>query len=120
MTSKRLAGCLLLLALIGAPVRAEDAPAADAAKPSCCQGKGAEAVGAAALDAKVAAMNAAQGTAKIDAVAAVVSELVAQHKAMHQPRGGCGGAQGRCGGACPMMQGHHGRGAAAPAGGAAP
>lgn len=35
------------------------------------------------LDALVAAMNASSGTEKIDRVAALVNELVAQHKAMH-------------------------------------
>lgn len=39
--------------------------------------------GDAKLDALVTEMNAAKGEAKIDAVAAVVSELVAQQKTMH-------------------------------------
>ena len=39
--------------------------------------------GDARLDALVKDMNSAKGEAKVDAVAAVVSELVTQHKAMH-------------------------------------
>jgi hypothetical protein len=35
------------------------------------------------LDALVAQMEAAQGKQKIEAIAAVVAELVAQHKSMH-------------------------------------
>jgi hypothetical protein len=35
------------------------------------------------LDALVKSMNAASGDAKVDAIAAVVNELVSQHKAMH-------------------------------------
>ena len=36
------------------------------------------------LDALVGAMNAAEGPAKVDAIAAVVNELASTHKAMHQ------------------------------------
>ena len=43
--------------------------------------------GNAKLDALVKDMNAARGDAKIDAVAAVVNELVGQHKAMHERMG---------------------------------
>jgi len=39
------------------------------------------------LDGLVAAMQAASGAAKVDAVAAVVTELVRQQKAMHQHMG---------------------------------
>lgn len=46
----------------------------------------------ASLDLKVAAMNAAKGRAKVDAMAAVINEMVSQHKqmmakmmGMHQP-----------------------------------
>ena len=42
----------------------------------------------ATLDALVKDMNSATGTAKVDAVAAVVAELVRQHKAMHEDMGG--------------------------------
>ena len=35
------------------------------------------------LDGLVDAMNAARGSEKVDAIAAVVNELVSQHKAMH-------------------------------------
>jgi outer membrane murein-binding lipoprotein Lpp len=41
----------------------------------------------ATLDALVAHMNATAGSAKVDAIAAVVSELVRQQKAMHQHMG---------------------------------
>ena len=41
----------------------------------------------ATLDALVNQMNGATGTAKVDAVAAVVAELVRQHKAMHSHMG---------------------------------
>ena len=41
-------------------------------------------VGDAKLDALVAQMNAATGPGKVDAVAAVLNELVRQQKAMHQ------------------------------------
>jgi hypothetical protein len=43
--------------------------------------------GDAKLDALVSEMNAASDTAKVNAIAAVVSELVRQHKAMHQHMG---------------------------------
>jgi polyhydroxyalkanoate synthesis regulator protein len=36
------------------------------------------------LDGLVDAMNAARGAEKVDAIAAVVNELVSQHKAMHE------------------------------------
>jgi hypothetical protein len=36
------------------------------------------------LDELVAKMNAAEGEAKVDAIAAVVDEMVAQHKMMHE------------------------------------
>lgn len=36
------------------------------------------------LDQLVAAMNAATGEAKVDAIAAVVNEMAAQHKMMHE------------------------------------
>jgi hypothetical protein len=52
------------------------------------------------LDGLVAKMNAATGEAKVDAIAAVVTELVAQHNAMPHMRGGMGMGMG--GG--PMMQ----------------
>lgn len=41
----------------------------------------------AGLDALVAQMNAASGAAKVDAVAAAVTELVRQQRAMHQHMG---------------------------------
>ena len=66
---------------------------------------------AARLDELVAAMNEAEGQAKADAVAAVVNELVAQHKMMHgrmmdhSPMMHNGMA---CGHGHGMMQGMHG------------
>ncbi len=39
------------------------------------------------LDEKLAAMNAAQGEARVDAMAALLTELVAQRKAMHEKMG---------------------------------
>jgi hypothetical protein len=54
------------------------------------------------LDELVAAMNAAQGDAKVDAIAAVVNELVAQRRAMQarmaQVRAQHGGGKGHGGG----------------------
>jgi hypothetical protein len=117
MSVKPVVGAMLLFALVGRAVHAADAPPPAAAKPSCCQGAAGETAAANGLDAKVAAMNAADGAAKIEAMAALLTELVAQHKAVHQ-QGGC------CGGACPMMQGKPGHrshdGTAAPTGDAAP
>jgi hypothetical protein len=48
-----------------------------------------------ALDALVAQMNAATGPAKVDAVAAVLNELVRQQKAMHQHMAHMHGMMGR-------------------------
>ena len=64
------------------------------------------------LDEKVAAMNAAKGDQKVEAMAAVINELVAQRKAMRDSFGamhhGMGGPMmGRAGGMpadCPMMK----------------
>jgi hypothetical protein len=47
------------------------------------------------LDALVAQMNGATGSAKVDAVAAVVSELVRQQKVMHQHMGHMHAMMGR-------------------------
>jgi hypothetical protein len=41
------------------------------------------------LDEKLAAVNAAQGEAKVDAMAAVLNELVSQRKTMHEKMKGC-------------------------------
>ena len=41
------------------------------------------------LDEKIAAMNAAQGGEKVEAMAAVLNELAAQHKSMHASMPGC-------------------------------
>lgn len=108
MTWIQMAGATLLVALVGGPVFAEDVPAA-ASKPACCQAEAAAGGAAAALETKLAAMNAAQGAAKIDAMADVLNELVAQHKSAHQREGCCGGGGGRG-----MMQDHSGHGGRAP------
>jgi membrane protein involved in colicin uptake len=65
------------------------------------------------LDEKLAAMNAAKGDKKVEAMAAVINELVAQRKEMREHFGGMhrgmGGPMMGHGGMmqCPMMQ-HHG------------
>lgn len=56
----------------------------------------------AALDQKVAAMNAARGKAKVDAMAAVINQMVAQRKQMMSQMSGM---QGQMMGQCPMMKG---------------
>ena len=84
---------------LGAMARAEE-PAAPAAKEpmACCQQMMAkQKERQAALDEKTAAMNKAQGAERVDAIAAVVNELVAQHGAMHGDQG--------CPGGCSMMSG---------------
>jgi len=96
MTVRHVAGSLLVLAALGALARAEE-PAAgqpvEKATGRCQQMMQKEDV--AALESKTAAMNAAQGSEKVDAIAAVVNELVVQHRAMHGDQG--------CPGGCPMM-----------------
>ncbi|MBX9600771.1 MAG: hypothetical protein K2X35_07200 [Bryobacteraceae bacterium] len=64
---------------------------------SCCnrmqQGKGAKAVEMQAMNAridkKLAAMKAAAGAAKVDAMAALIEELLEQRKAMQESGMGC-------------------------------
>jgi hypothetical protein len=80
-----------------APPAATPPPAATAPKARCEQMMQKRHEALATLEAKTTAMNAAQGSEKVDAIAAVVSELVAQHRAMH---GGEGGPED-----CPMMGG---------------
>ena len=41
------------------------------------------------LDEKIAAMNAAQGSEKVEAMAAVLNEIVAQQRSMHAGMPGC-------------------------------
>ena len=94
MIARHAAGALLVLAALAGSTRAGDpAVGQPAEKPmGCCQQmmqKQKEDAGA--LESKTAAMNAAQGVEKVDAIAAVVNELVVQHRAMHGDRG------------CPMM-----------------
>ena len=98
MTVRHVAGSLLVLAALGALARAEE-PAAgqpvEKATGRCQQMMQKDKEDVAALESKTAAMNAAQGPEKVDAIAAVVNELVVQHRAMHGDRG--------CPGGCPMM-----------------
>jgi hypothetical protein len=88
-----LVATLLLVCLSTVPVTAQ-APAPQTAKPAMQSSMGdmmklhekmmAETKAAETrLDALVKTMNAAAGDAKTNAIAAVVSELVAQHKLMH-------------------------------------
>ena len=98
MNTRHAAGALLVLAALAGGARAGDPTAGQPAeKPmGCCQQMMQNRKeNAAALESKTAAMNAAQGTEKVDAIAAVVNELVVQHRAMHGDRG--------CPGGCPMM-----------------
>ena len=102
MTTGRFGRTLLVLTAgiaLGATARAEE-PSAPAAKEpmACCrQMMAKEKDRQAALDEKTAAMNKAQGAEKVDAIAAVVTELVAQHGAMHGDQS--------CPGGCSMMSG---------------
>lgn len=50
------------------------------------------------LDERLAAVNAAQGEAKVEAMAALLNELVSQRKAMHEKMAGMPPMAG-----CPMM-----------------
>jgi len=101
-TTRRLGRAFPVLAVgiaLGATARAEG-PAAPAAKEpmACCQQMVAkQKERQAVLDEKTAAMNKAQGAEKVDAIVAVVTELVAQHGAMHGDQG--------CPGDCSMMSG---------------
>lgn len=72
----------------------------------CCAAA-ADSGAATRLDEKLKAMNEAQGEARIAAQAAVLNELVAQHRAMHGACAGPGGAA--CPAGCPMMPGASGR-----------
>src|SRR5215475_3914531 len=98
MTARYVTGALLVLAALSASARAGEPAAgqpAEKAMRSCQQMMQKEKEGVAALESKTAAMNAAQGAEKVDAIAAVVNELVAQHRAMHGDPGSPG--------SCPMM-----------------
>lgn len=74
------------------------------------------------LDEKIAAMNAAKGDQKVEAMAAVINELVAQRKEMrenfgpmhHGKRGPMMGQQAGMPPDCPMMKHHGGMQADAP------
>jgi hypothetical protein len=91
MTARSLVGALLAVAALLAGAWAEEPPAGSAAKPKagCEQMMQKHKSDLADLEAKAAAMNAAQPSEKVDAIVAVVNDLVAQQRAM--PAG------------CPMM-----------------
>jgi hypothetical protein len=115
-----------LALFIGAAVLAQAGPAlggeGEAAAEACCPGSGEAAKSCteawkakhqamvekkaemeARLDELVGTMNAAQGDAKVDAVAAVLNELISQRKAMHQRKhrlhghGKCPSCASKCG-----------------------
>jgi hypothetical protein len=99
MTARSMVGAVLVLTALGRGAQAEEPAAAkpdDKAMGCCQQVMQKEKAGVVALESKAAAMNAAQGADKVDAIAAVVNELVAQHRAMHGDQG--------CPGGCPMMK----------------
>ena len=99
MTARPLLGALLVLTVLGAGAHPEEPAAAKPAEKavSCCQQMmQKQKDGLAVLESKATAMNAAQGAEKMDAIAAVVNELVAQHRGMH-------GEQG-CPGGCSAME----------------
>src|SRR5262245_65239101 len=56
------------------------------------------------LDDLVAKMNAAKGEAKVDAIAAVINEMMEQRKAMAPPHMGMGGPMGGAGMPAPSPQ----------------
>lgn len=116
MVQKSLLGLMAVLWLLAGAADAQSQKKGPGPMPACCQKMKAQHTEAAtALDSKVAAMNAAQGSEKVDAIAAVVNELVAQHHAMHAaggcPAGACPAgacppgacAAGACPAGCPMM-----------------
>jgi hypothetical protein len=83
-----------VLTVLGAGAHPEEPAAAKPAEKamSCCQQMmQKQKDGLAALESKATAMNAAQGAEKVDAIAAVVNELVAQHRGMHAEQGCPGG-----------------------------
>ena len=98
MTTRHAAGALFILMALSGSARAGEPAAGEPAEKAmgrCQQMMQKEKEDVAALESKTAAMNAAQGAEKVDAIAAVVNELVVQHRAMHGDQG--------CPGGCPMM-----------------
>jgi len=92
MTARPLFGALLALAALSGGVHAEEPAAANPTEKAiggCEQMMQKHKDDLAALESKTAAMNAAQGSEKMDAIAAVVNELVTQQRAMQN--------------GCPMM-----------------
>jgi hypothetical protein len=88
MTARSLMGALLGVAALLAGAWAEEPAAGSAEEPKagCEQMMQKHKSDLADLEAKAAAMNAAQPAEKVDAIAAVVNDLVAQQRAMP---GGC-------------------------------
>ena len=98
MRTRPAAAALPILIALSGSARAGEPAASEPAEKAmgrCQQMMQKEKEDVAALESKTATMNAAQGTEKVDAIAAVVNELVAQHRAMHGDQG--------CPGGCPMM-----------------
>ena len=94
MIARPLWTAVLAVAALGGAARAEapaPTPPAENGMAACAQMMQTHKTDLAALEAKTAAMNATQGSEKIDAIAAVVNALVAEHRAMAD--------------ACPMMGG---------------
>ena len=96
----RMLGAIALVLFITSVVVAQDPPRRGhgAPGPHCAATIEEMKAGDARLDEKLAAMNAATGAEKVDAIAAVVNELAAQRKALREKMAGMPG------GACPMMQ----------------
>lgn len=76
--------CGALVAMLAASSGAQEPPSAPDMKQMHEQMMASMQASQAKLDALTAEMHAATGPAKVDAVAAVVTELVQQHKAMHE------------------------------------
>ena len=94
MTARPLLGALLVLTVLGAGAHPEEPAAAkptEKAMSHCQQMMQKQTAGLAALESKATAMNAAQGAEKVDAIAAVVNELVTQHRSMCAEQGCPGG-----------------------------
>ena len=98
MRTRPAAAALLILIALSGSARAGEPAASEPAEKAmgrCQQMMQKDKEDVAALESKTAAMNAAQGSEKVDAIAAVVNELVVQHRAMQGDQGSPGG--------CPMM-----------------
>jgi hypothetical protein len=101
-------GLLLLGATVSVaqPGAGRRRPPAQKAMPAACQQvmEDLKATGA-RFEEQVKRMNESQGDARIDAMAAALNELAAEHRTMREHHAGmpcCGAGGGRAG--CPMMQ----------------